>query len=361
MIRDKTALMPRTTLPLAIAGDTPVAARVFSLLQQQGLRVRRGWQGYDDVAAVVDCTAGIAPAYTVTMAALSRGVPCITANAAMVAVHGRVLANAARGQQCGFYFAAALGPLHPLAGWLASQPVQRITLAMPTAANHILQRMQARGDSITRATQALELAGFDLVDANGKHTHASAMALRAACGLGEAAATRLPLEQLDNATHAALKRFGLAPVYATSLGRDSVWSGVHAVAETSPLLGAFHRQVAVADFTYGQQVISHEMVGDEALAHALAHDATLALNRRGPLATPVCQWQPASASHWLVRAPYTQRAGVLAHAALLDESTTPAGEWQAVLAATTPPAETATCLPLGHSYQPAGGSLRLVG
>lgn len=361
MIRDKTALMPIRGRTVAVAGDTPVAARVYALLQQAGVRVRRGAR-YDDVAVVVECVGGVSSAYEVAMGALAQGVACVTANTLLVAVHGRVLQNAAAGQQCGFYYGAALGVAQPLAGWLAGSAVQRVVLAAPAAANQIVQRMLARGEDSLQAMQALEVGGFDMQDSSGKHTLATALAVQAVCGIGMAVgqAVRKPLEQMDVAGMAAMRRFGLTPVYAATVERERVWAGIHAVAADSPLLAAGTHEVMVMDTAYGVQAMQREMVGEEATAHALVQDVMAALQARRIPAQPVCRWQQAPVAQWLVRVPHGQRAALLEQVSLVDEMTSGDGFWLAVVEAAEIP-DGIWAVPLAGGYSEVRGGLRLVG
>ena len=134
-------MQPTTaTRHVTLVGSTPLAKRLFALLQSQPDVVVRAAASCDEASTrpadvVVEATGGLTPAYAVAMAALGRGIPCVTANALLMMVHGKVLTTASRGQHAGLYATAALGAAAPLVGWLRSVPLRGLQIALPTAAN----------------------------------------------------------------------------------------------------------------------------------------------------------------------------------------------------------------------------------
>ncbi len=89
------------------------------------------------------------PAYDAAKAALSRGVPLVTANKAMIAAHGLELARLAEANNAPLTFEAAVGGGIPviktLREGLAGNAIRRVSGILNGTCNYILSRMETDG------------------------------------------------------------------------------------------------------------------------------------------------------------------------------------------------------------------------
>ncbi|MDR0366620.1 MAG: homoserine dehydrogenase [Bifidobacteriaceae bacterium] len=129
-VKDKTAPLPIDGLDPAILTEDPVA------LAEQA-----------DV--VVELMGGIEPARTAILAALEAGAGVVTANKALLAVHGPELYAAAQKNGVDLYFEAAVGGaipiLRPIRESLAGDTVRRILGIVNGTTNYVLDRMTLEG------------------------------------------------------------------------------------------------------------------------------------------------------------------------------------------------------------------------
>ncbi|MCP5405049.1 MAG: hypothetical protein H6922_02360 [Pseudomonadaceae bacterium] len=365
MIRDKvTALQFMSAKPVVVVGGMPLAARVYGLLSQAGVRVLAA-KTYDErvsASVVVEATGGLAPAFDTAMRALAAGVPCVSASELLVGVHGAALANAAAGQGTGFYFGAALGPLQPLAGWLAEGQVRRVALAVPDAPNMVLSRMLARGEDADTARARLEVEGFDMGDAGGKQAVLRGLAVQHAmgCRMVPREAVRQGVEMVDAAFLAGLRRFGASPVHGVVLADGMVRAGVMAVPAGHVLEHGFMRQVVEIESGFGTQTLQAEVVEEEATAQAVVADVRRALAaRRHGVMGAASAWAQARPVLWWVQVPYAERGAVLEQATLLEDNMLGDGSWSAVVKAERAPQG---CVAVPYMAEDvAGVTLRLVG
>lgn len=113
---------------------------------------------------VIELMGGIEPARTLILQALNGGADVVTGNKALIAAHGRELADAA--DQVGAQLlyeasvAAAIPILRPLRESLAGDHITRVMGIVNGSTNYILDRMDRFGDSADNAMQLASDLGF---------------------------------------------------------------------------------------------------------------------------------------------------------------------------------------------------------
>lgn len=247
-----------------VAGQSPeVAAVVEALGKAPGVGMvrhmrdvdARGMAGFD---VVVEMVGGVAPAFKLAMDALGQGISVLTANALLVAAHGKVLQNAAAGQHAYFGFqAAAFGV--PLADVLAVMGLKKVTVGWCTVANVALARMGYRNESLAQVSAQLKLQQADMSDWGGKVTQARALALRTlwqAEALPTFKQMRVGVEQVEPADMRRLREFGLQMVFGAEVSLDSLYVGPLAVTAENPLLAAAQQDVFLGEGEAGEIVLS---------------------------------------------------------------------------------------------------------
>ncbi len=154
IIRKQAALLEaRTGRPIAI---TAVSARSRS--KDRGVNLSAyDWEddpvalaSRTDVDVLVELMGGEdGPAKAATEAALNLGKDVITANKAMLAMHGQALAELAEAQSCVLKYEAAVAGGIPvikaLAEGLAGNEIKRVMGVMNGSCNYILTRMEDAG------------------------------------------------------------------------------------------------------------------------------------------------------------------------------------------------------------------------
>jgi homoserine dehydrogenase len=120
------------------------------------------------IDVIVELIGGIEPARTLISAALGAGKPVVTANKAVVALHGPELEAIARRSGAAFRFEAAVGGgipiLGPLASDLAANEIVRVRGIVNGTTNYILTSMAKEGrpyDEVLRDAQELGYAEAD--------------------------------------------------------------------------------------------------------------------------------------------------------------------------------------------------------
>ncbi len=103
-----------------------------------------------DIDVFVEAIGGAnGPAYAAARAALSRGLPMVTSNKAMIAAHGLELAALAESRGAALAFEAAVGGGIPviktLRESLAGNAVRRVSGILNGTCNYILSRMESDG------------------------------------------------------------------------------------------------------------------------------------------------------------------------------------------------------------------------
>lgn len=362
--------MPTAPRHVTLVGTTPLAKRLYALLEGQAGIVLHTTQTYDETNpqtdVVIEATGGLTPAHTVAMNALGRGIPCVTANALLLMVHGKLLHTASRGQHAGLYATAALGAAAPLLGWLKTMPLQSLCLSFPTAANAMLMRMETRGEDATTAEQGLSMEDNNLTDVSGKYTLTCTAALYGLVSgqwLAPQQATRMGVENLTPADVAATRKLGLRLCYAATLSQNAVHAGVHAVPVGSPLLQAMGRAVVIATTSAGEVTLTQDAATEESTAQTMLADVKQALST--PYRTPT--YQPFAAipnqpATYLCRVPYGERDSLLGQGfTIITETVEPTGMVAMVGTSSQRPTAEGCILPLIGTYTPSENKLRLVG
>lgn len=333
---------------ILVVGKGAVVAEVTDALAAlEGVTCVRQIVGFDPLQAemqlravdhVVDMTDGLVPSFTLAMAALSAGISFTTANAMLMAVHGRVLQNAARGQQAYFGFQAAGFGL-PLAEMMGAARPKKVAVSFVTAASVGLARMAFRNESLAHVSAHLKLQGVDLSDWGGKQTQARAMALRSLWFDSELRGAQLGRIGVDAAEPADVKRlraFGLQPVYGAVIEEGYIYTGPMAVANGSALLNTTVQDVLVAETEQGDVILAY--TADETtrvLAGIVADMRSYLRSSRPALAAGFKSFEKHEAAEPVrayVRMPYAAREVVLAvKPEILSEKVDGDGLWQAVI------------------------------
>ena len=118
-----------------------------------------------DVDVFVEAIGGAdGPAYAAARAALSRGLPTVTSNKAMIAAHGLELATLAESHGAALAFEAAVGGGIPviktLREGLAGNEVRRVSGILNGTCNYILSRMESDGLSFDACLAAAQKLGY---------------------------------------------------------------------------------------------------------------------------------------------------------------------------------------------------------
>ena len=121
-----------------------------------------------EIRVVVELIGGLEPARTYTLEALSRGKHVVTANKAMMAVHGRELFAEAAHRGVAINFEASVGGgipiLRALREGLASDRIERVTGIVNGTCNYILDAMSRTGAKYDEALRQAQAAGFAEAD-----------------------------------------------------------------------------------------------------------------------------------------------------------------------------------------------------
>ncbi len=293
------------------------------------------------VDTVVEMLGGIAPAFTLALAAMSNGISFITANPMLMMVHGRVLRNAAQGQQAYLGFQAA-GFGMPVAELMGSARPERMVVSFSTSASMALARMVFRGESLAHVSAHLKMQNADFSDWGGKVTLARAMALRSMVfdtEITTEALQRASVEQVEMADIKRLRAFGLAPVFGAEISENEIYAGPMAVAQDSALLQADSGDVMLAETLYGDVTLRAASDDMQRVVAGVVADVrtlmrspkpALPLERQIPLTRPQALGQLEMA---YVRVPFAERDKVLAmKPEILQDSVEGDGLWQAVIA-----------------------------
>lgn len=122
----------------------------------------------DDIHIVVELMGGMEPARTFLLEAMRRGKHVVTANKALLAVHGSELFAAAHHHQVNMAFEAAVGggiPLiRSLREGLVANHIDHIYGILNGTANYILTRMSREGTTFTEALGEAQEQGYAEAD-----------------------------------------------------------------------------------------------------------------------------------------------------------------------------------------------------
>ena len=145
----------------------------------------------DRVELVVELMGGIEPARTLILEALRAGKPVVSANKALIALHGPELFAAAADAGVSLLFEAAVGggiPLiRPLSESLAGEQLSRILGIVNGTTNYILTAMDSEGasyDDVLAEAQRLGYAEADPTADVGGHDAAAKAAILAGLAFG---------------------------------------------------------------------------------------------------------------------------------------------------------------------------------
>ncbi len=293
------------------------------------------------IDTVVEMLGGVAPAFILAMATMSHGISFVTANPMLMMVHGRVLRNAAQGQQAYLGFQAA-GFGVPVAELMGSARPERMVVSFSSAASVALNRMVFRGETLAHVSAHLKMQNADLSDWGGKQTMARALALRSMVFDTEILPTalqRASVEQVENADVTRLRAFGLAPVFGAEISENEIYAGPMAVAQDSALLQVDGADVMVAETMYGDVTLRSDSDEVRRVVAGVVADVrtlmrspkpALPLERQIPLTKPLPLDQLEMA---YVRIPFAERDKVLAmKPEILQDVVEGNGLWQAVIA-----------------------------
>jgi homoserine dehydrogenase len=122
-----------------------------------------------DIDVFVEAIGGAnGPAYDAARAALSRGLPMVTSNKAMIAAHGLELATLAESHDAALAFEAAVGGGIPviktLREGLAGNEVRRVSGILNGTCNYILSRMESNGLSFEACLAEAQKHGYAEAD-----------------------------------------------------------------------------------------------------------------------------------------------------------------------------------------------------
>ncbi|TKW60638.1 MAG: hypothetical protein DI628_06990 [Blastochloris viridis] len=335
---------------LVVGRNAQASAVVDALARVPGVGTVRQIPGFDaltdapklmGVDTIVEMLGGVAPAFALAMAAMSNGIAFITANPMLMMVHGRVLRNAAQGQQAYLGFQAA-GFGVPVAELMGSARPERIVVSFASAASTALNRMVFRGETLAHVSAHLRMQNADLSDWGGKQTLARALALRSLVfdtEIDTTALQRASVEQVESADVKRLRAFGLVPVFGAEIAENEIYAGPMAVAQDSALLQADGADVMVAETTYGDVTLRADSDEVRRVVAGVVADVrtlmrspkpALPLERQIPLTKPQPLGQLEMA---YVRIPFAERDKVLAmKPEILQDVMEGDGLWQAVIA-----------------------------
>lgn len=362
---------------LLVVGQGAAATAVAAAIS------RLGGVGYVRQAAVMDATllgqcdavvemvGGVTPAFDVAMAALGRGIACISANPLLVAAHGRVLQDAAAGQ-CTYFGFQSAGFGVPMAEALAALPVTRMTMGLHGVANMVLARLGYRAETVEQASAYVRLQNPDMSDMGGKLTQARAVALRALWHpvWGRVSGyARTGLELVEPSDVQRLREFGLNLVYGAEISAEGIYTGPLAVGHDSPLLAAQMQDVLVMQTVHGEMVLSQPAEESVRMVAGVTADVRQWLRSIRPALALV---EPARAvredtTRCFVRLPYARREAIVAlKPEILKERVVGDGLWQAVLSVPQgveiqPGEMGGVVYPVSGAWEPAAAAgLRLV-
>lgn len=122
----------------------------------------------EDADVVVELLGGIEPAHTLVRQALERGLPVVTANKALLAVHGRELFAMAAARNVPLAFEGSVGGVVPivraLRGALAGNRIEHVSGVLNGTCNVVLSRMEREGVAFEEALRSAQAAGFAEAD-----------------------------------------------------------------------------------------------------------------------------------------------------------------------------------------------------
>ncbi len=300
----------------------------------------------DDVDVFVELMGGAdGPARAATEAAIAAGKDVVTANKALLALHGHDLALAAEARGAAIRFEAAVAGgipvIRALGESLAGNEITRVMGVMNGTCNYILTRMQAAGLSYEEvfreasdlgyleADPTLDVGG---IDAGHKLALLSALAFGTRVNFEAVDLEGIERITIDDIRAAAdmgfrIKLLGVAQMTGRGLEQRMSPCLVPAASPLGQLENAMNMVVLEGD-SVGQIVLRGAGAGEGPTASAVMGDVMeLARGRRGPVfgqpAATLTRAQPASST---VPAPYYLRMALLDRPGALARIATVLGE-----------------------------------
>ena len=295
----------------------------------------------DDVDCLVELIGGTdGPARDAVEAALAAGKPVVTANKALLAVHGAALAELAEANGVPLRYEAAVAGGIPcikaLTEGLAGNAVTRVMGVMNGTCNYILTRMESAGlpyDDVFAEAAALGYLEADPTLDVGGIDAAHKLAILAAAAFGTRPAfDAVEIEgiervTIDDITHAAemgyrVKLLGVARQTGRGLEQRMSPCLVPALSPPGQLEGATNMVILEGD-AVGQVVLRGAGAGEGPTASAVMADVIdVARGARGPVfgipAADLAEPKPAAAAApaaWYLRLSLADRPGALAKVA----------------------------------------------
>jgi len=255
----------------------------------------------DEIDIFVELIGGAdGPAYSAAKAALTRGLPLVTANKAMIAAHGLELARLAEANDAPFVFEAAVGGGIPvikaLREGLAGNAIRRVCGILNGTCNYILSRMETDGlpfDVCLADAQKLGYAEADPTFDIGGFDSAHKLAILASLAFGaKIDADGVSVEGIQSITLADIAAADELGYRVKLLGvaertKKGVEQRVHPtmVAKSEPLaqtMGVLNA-VTIDGDALGALTLVGAGAGGDATASAVAADiADIARGDRGP-------------------------------------------------------------------------------
>lgn len=229
------------------------------------------------------------PALDVVSAALNAGKPVVTANKALIALHGGALAAVAEKNNVALSFEAAVAGGIPiikaLRESLAANHISRVYGILNGTCNYILTTMESTGrdfDDVLAEAQALGYAEadptFDVdgIDTAHKLAILSAVAFGAPVDFSAVYTAGIRNVTAADIRHASELGFRIKLLGIATIGKDGIAQRVHPcmVPETSPMAhvdGAFNAVLADGDFV-GRTIFEGPGAGAGPTASAVVGD-----------------------------------------------------------------------------------------
>jgi homoserine dehydrogenase len=342
-------LTDRTGRPVVI---TAVSARSRS--KDRGVRLNDfDWEddatvlaARDDVDVFVELIGGEdGPALAATRAAIAAGKDVVTANKAMMALHGQALAEEAEAAGCVIRFEAAVAGGIPvvkaLTEGLAGNEVTRVMGVMNGTCNYILTRMESAGLPYAEVFEEARKLGYleadptlDVggIDAGHKLSLLAAIAFGTKVhfeGVELEGIERVTIEDIEHAADMGFKVKLLGVAQMTGRGLEQRMSPclVPASSPLGQLENAMNMAVLEGD-SVGQIVLRGAGAGEGPTASAVMSDVIdLARDMRvSTFGRPATSLRPAPAASSTAPAPYYLRMSLLDKPGALAKVATVLGE-----------------------------------
>ena len=225
------------------------------------------------IDVIVEVMGGISPARELILAALAAGKPVITANKALLAVHGSELFAAAEAGGVDLLFEASVAGgipfIRPLRESLLAEPVVRVMGIMNGTTNYILTRMTEAGADYSEALAEAQALGYAEADPTADvegHDAAAKIAIVASIAFGaEVTSADVQCEGISKVTAddiAFANRHGYAIKLLAIAERFSDSTGDELSARVHPCLVPNAHPLAAVRDSFNAVFVQGEAVGD---------------------------------------------------------------------------------------------------